>query len=161
MRNTSFAHLRDLDQRACRSSPSAPCGGARPRASGRRATSASASPSGGKKWVTADGVAAADGSSDTYALVTNTESRAGLLKVTAVFGDGTAPVEKLFAIGANQRFTIRGRQRFPEVIGKGYSFIIESIGATPVDIVVDHSTYFDMDGRFWAMGTTSPGSKIK
>ncbi len=84
-----------------------------------------------------------------------------MLKVTAVFGDGTAPVERLFAIGANQRFTIRGRQRFPEVVGKGYSFIIESIGATPVDIVVDHSTYFDMDGRFWAMGTTSPGSKIR
>ena len=34
---------------------------------------------GGKKWVTADGVAAADGSSDTYALVSNTESRPGLL----------------------------------------------------------------------------------
>ena len=55
---------------------------------------------GGKKWVTADGVAAADGSSDTYALVSNTENRAGMLKVTAVFGDGTAPVERLFAIGA-------------------------------------------------------------
>jgi hypothetical protein len=47
------------------------------------------------------------------------------------------------------------------VVGKGYSLIIESIGATPVDIVVDHSTYFDLDGRFWAMGTTSPGSKIR
>ena len=116
---------------------------------------------GGKKWVTADGVAATDGSSDTYALVSNTENRAGMLKVTAVFGDGTAPVERLFAIGPNQRFTIRGRERFPEVVGKGYSFIIESIGAAPVDIVVDHSTYFDMDGRFWAMGTTSPGSKIR
>jgi hypothetical protein len=116
---------------------------------------------GGKKWVTADGVAAVDGSSETYALVTNTENRSGLLKVTAVFGDGTAPVERLFAIGANQRFTIRGRHRFPEVVGKGYSLIIESIGATPVDIVVDHSTYFDLDGRFWAIGTTSPGSKIR
>jgi len=116
---------------------------------------------GGRKWVTADGVAATDGSSDTYALVTNTESRGGLLKVTAVFGDGTAPIERLFAIGANQRLTIRGRQRFPEVVGKGYSLIIESIGATPVDIVVDHSTYYDLDGRFWAMGTTSPGSKIR
>ena len=111
--------------------------------------------------MTADGVAAADGSSDTYALVSNTENRTGMLKVTAVFGDGTAPIERLFAIGPNQRFTIRGRQRFPEVVGKGYSFIIESIGATPVDIVVDHSTYFDMDGRFWAIGTTSPGSKIR
>ena len=116
---------------------------------------------GGKKWVTADGVAAADGSSDTYALVSNTENRSGLLKVTAVFDDGTAPVERTFAIGPNQRFTIRGRERFPEVVGKGYSFIIESIGATPVDIVVDHSTYFNVDGRFWAMGTTSPGSKIR
>jgi hypothetical protein len=37
----------------------------------------------------------------------------------------------------------------------------KSVGATPVDIVVDHSTYYDMDGRFWAMGTTSPGSKIR
>ena len=116
---------------------------------------------GGKKWVTADGVAATDGSNDTYALVSNTENRAGMLKVTAVFDDGTTPVERLFAIGPNQRFTIRGRERFPEVVGKGYSFIIESIGAAPVDIVVDHSTYFDMDGRFWAIGTTSPGSKIR
>jgi VCBS repeat-containing protein len=116
---------------------------------------------GGKKWVTADGVAAADGSSDTYALVSNTENRSGLLKVMAVFDDGTAPVERTFAIGPNKRFTIRGRDRFPEVVGKGYSFIIESIGAAPVDVVVDHSTYFNVDGRFWAMGTTSPGSKIR
>ena len=116
---------------------------------------------GGRKWVTADGVAAADGTSDTYALITNTEARAGMLKVTALFDDGTAPVEKLFAIGASQRFTIRGRTRFPEVVGKGYSFVIESIGATPVDIVVDHSTYWETDGVFWGAGTTSPGSKIK
>jgi hypothetical protein len=116
---------------------------------------------GGRKWVTADGVAAADGSSDTYALITNTESRPGLLRITAVFDDGTAPVERLFAIGRSQRLTIRGRQRFPEVVGKGYSLIVESIGASPVDIVVDHSTYFDVDGRFWAIGTTSPGSKIR
>jgi len=116
---------------------------------------------GGKKWVTADGVAAADGSSDTYALVSNTENRSGLLKVTAVFDDGTLPVARTFAIGPNKRFTIRGRDRFPEVVGKGYSFIIESIGASPVDVVVDHSTYFNVDGRFWAMGTTSPGSKIR
>ena len=52
-------------------------------------------------------------------------------------------------------------QRFPEVVGKGYSFVIESIGANPVDIVVDHSTYYDIDGRFWAAGTTSPGSKVR
>ena len=116
---------------------------------------------GGKKWVTADGVAATDGSSDTYALVSNTENRSGQLKVTAVFDDGTAPVARTFGIGPNQRFTIRGRERFPEVVGKGYSFIIESIGATPVDIVVDHSTYYNVDGRFWAMGPTSPGSKIR
>ena len=79
--------------------------------------------SGAKKWVTADGIAAPDGSNDTYALVTNTDARAGLLKVTALFDDGTAPVEKLFAIGASQRFTIRGRTQFPEVVGKGYSFV--------------------------------------
>jgi hypothetical protein len=116
---------------------------------------------GGTRWVTADGVAAADGSNDTYALISNTENRAGMLKVTALFSDGTAPIEKLYAIGPNQRFTIRGRQHFPEVVGKGYSFVIESIGATPVDVVVDHSTYFNIDGRFWAAGTTSPGSKVR
>jgi len=116
---------------------------------------------GGRRWVTADGIAATDGSSDTYALVSNTTGRAGMLKVTALFGDGTAPIERLFAIGPYQRFTIRGRDRFPEVVGKGYSLVIESIGASPVDIVVDHSTYWNIDGRFWAAGTTSPGSRVK
>jgi uncharacterized repeat protein (TIGR01451 family) len=116
---------------------------------------------GGKKWVTADGVAAPDGTNDTYALITNTESRVGLLKITALFDDGTAPVEKLYPIGPSQRLTIRGRSQFPEVVGKGYSFVIESIGATPVDIVVDHSTYWETDGKFWGAGTTAPGSKIK
>jgi hypothetical protein len=116
---------------------------------------------GGRRWVTADGSAAADGSDDTYALVTNTEARPGLLKVTALFDDGTTPVERLFAIGASQRFTIRSRDRFPEVVGKGFSFVIESIGASPVDIVVDHSTYWNIDGRFWDAGTTSPGSRVR
>jgi hypothetical protein len=116
---------------------------------------------GGRKWVTADGIAAADGSNDTYALVTNTEGRAGLLQVTALFDDGTAPVVKMYAINPFQRFTLRGRTQFPEVVGKGYSFVIESIGATPVDIVVDHSTYWNTNGKFWGAGTTSPGSKIR
>ena len=116
---------------------------------------------GGTRWVTADGVASTDGNADTYALVSNTEARAGLLQVTALFDDGTAPVVKLYPIGPNQRFTVHARGRFPEVVGKGFSFLIESIGAAPVDIVVDHSTYWNIDGRFWEAGSTAPGSRIK
>ncbi len=117
--------------------------------------------SAGHAWVTADGTSAADGSTDTFALVANTEGRAGTIRVTALFGDGTAPVERTFALAQNQRFTVRARQHFPEVVGKGFSFLIESVGTDPVAIVVDHSTYWTAGGEFWGAGTTAQGSRIR
>jgi hypothetical protein len=80
------------------------------------------------------------------ALVSNTENRSGLLKVTAVFVDGIMLVE---------RSSPSARTRSPSGAGalpggrrQGYSSS-STIGAAPVDVVVDHSTCFNVDGRFW------------
>lgn len=115
----------------------------------------------GRMWGLAEGVAAADGSSETFALVSNTTPQAGTLKVTALFGDGTAPVEKTVSIKPNGRLTIRARDLLPEVVGRRFSLIVESVGSSPVDIVVDHSIYWNSNGMLWGSGTTAPGTRIQ
>ena len=116
---------------------------------------------GGRKWVTADGVAATDGSSDTYALVSNTEGRAGMLKVTAVFGDGTAPVERSVrhrpqpALHDPRTAALpRGRRQGLQLHHRVDRRRAGRHRRRPLDLL-RHGR------RFWAMGTTSPGSKIR
>jgi uncharacterized repeat protein (TIGR01451 family) len=115
----------------------------------------------GVLWGTAEGFAAADGSSDSFVLIGNTSAQAGTVKLTALFDDGTAPIERSLPIAASGRLTVHSRNLFPEVVGKRFSMLVESVGASPVPLVVDHSLYWTIDGRLYEGGTTAPGSRIR
>jgi hypothetical protein len=49
---------------------------------------------------------------------------------------------------------------FPAAAGKGFGALIESLGATPVPIVVERAMYSDAGGVVWAAGTDALGTPI-
>ena len=115
----------------------------------------------GVEWATADGLAAADGSSDSFVLIANTSAQAGTVKLTALFQDGTAPVERTRAIAATNRITVRVRDVFPEAVGKRFSIVVESVGSAPVPLVVDHSIYWNLGNVMWDAGSSAPATRIR
>jgi uncharacterized repeat protein (TIGR01451 family) len=117
-------------------------------------------PGTGQAWGVADGIVTDNPGSEDYVLVANTSTTAGILKVTTVFDDGTAPIERILPIGPLVRSTFRMRTFQPEVVGKRFSVFVESIGANPVDLVVEHSNYWNTT-HFWGAGSSAPGSPIR
>ena len=49
---------------------------------------------------------------------------------------------------------------FPETIGKRFGMLVESIGATPAQIVVERAMYSDSGGVNWAAGTNALATKL-
>jgi hypothetical protein len=75
-------------------------------------------------------------------LIANTSASAGQVKVTLLFDEGTAPVSRVFPVGAQNRLTILVPAAFPEAAGKRFGTITESVGPTTLDLVVDQSIYW-------------------
>jgi hypothetical protein len=121
---------------------------------------AAGSPGTGHAWGIADGIAAADGSSETYVLIANTSARSGMVRVTTVFDDGTPAAVRDVTIAAEARLTLRMRTFQPEVIGKRFSVFVEAQGTTPVDLVVEHSSYSHTT-VYWGAGSSAPASPLQ
>jgi len=114
----------------------------------------------GTTWAVADVEHSGTKGTETYILIANTSAFSGQARVTLVFEDGTAPqVLPLVNLPANSRTTTYwlktggARQRF--------SAIVESIGATPAQIVVERAQYWDALGVHWAAGTNALGTKLQ
>ena len=81
--------------------------------------------------------------------------------MTLLFDDGTAAVAKTFSVPANSRFNVPGRRASSRPRrGRGFGALIESLGATPVPIVVERAMYSDAGGIVWAAGTDALGTPI-
>jgi hypothetical protein len=103
----------------------------------------------GVRWVLAEGEEAGARDAQTYVLIANTGSTAGRVRVTPLFDTGAgAPVE--IDLQPNSRTTVR-----PVMgpIARRFGTLVESIGATPVPIVVEGAFYWTVDGVSWAAGS--------
>jgi hypothetical protein len=102
---------------------------------------------------------------ETYILVANTSATAGQAKVTLLFEDGTPSVTTTVALPANSRKTIYPPWEFPSQFPAGshrtFGAIIESVGASPVPIVVERAMYNDALGIHWAAGTGAAATKLR
>ena len=50
---------------------------------------------------------------------------------------------------------------FPAAAGKVFGAIVESVGATPAQIVVERAVYYNAGGVFWAAGTNALATKLQ
>ena len=92
-------------------------------------------------------------------LLSNTSDFTGSARVTVHFEDGTTVV-RTFPIAATSRFNVDVRAEFPESIGKRFGVVVESLGATPAQLVVERAMYSDAGGVTWAAGSNALATRL-
>ena len=97
---------------------------------------------------------------------TRSLSRYGLSQVTVVFEDGTtAQLATPMSLAPHSRTTIPMGVAFPSVRGKRFGTIVESLGATPAQIVVERALYNDavINGQtvIWAAGSNAIATRLR
>ena len=113
----------------------------------------------GTRWALAEGEVGGPRDIDTYILLANTSATAGSVRVTLLFEDRT-PVERTFTVAARSRFNVDVRSDFPDALDRRFGAIVESLGTTPAQIVVERAMYWDAGGQFWASGTNALATKL-
>ena len=112
----------------------------------------------GTRWALAEGEVGGPNDTETYILVANTSLTDGSVRVRLLFDDGTT-AERLVTVRARSRTTIAGGS-FPAASQRRFGAIVESIGATPAQIVVERAMYSNANGVFWAAGTNALGTRL-
>ncbi len=99
---------------------------------------------------------------ETYILIANTSDAPATVKVTLLFEDGTN-AEQTYAGHPGQEPFQRARRarssRRPS--GTRFGAIVESLGTTPAQIVVERAMYWDAPGQPWAAGTNALATKLQ
>jgi hypothetical protein len=106
------------------------------------------------RWVLSGAESNAFANTRTYVLLANTENRAGTARLTILYPHATpasdpGPID--VSLPPNSRTTV-------EVPGSAYvsqptfGVLVESVGASPVQLVVESSTYRSTYGTQWLAG---------
>ena len=109
----------------------------------------------GLRWATAGGdVGETPANAETYILIANVSGEAGQARVTLLF-EGGGEANAVVPTPAGSRTTIDVRSVFPQAVGRRFGVLVESLGASPAQLVVERAAYWDAGGRRWAAGTNS------
>ncbi len=114
----------------------------------------------GTRWAIAEGEVGGPRDTETYVLIANTSAFAGTARVTVLFEDGTAPVSRDFPLAASSRSNVAPAADFPTTVGKRFGMLVESLGSTPAQIVVERAMYSDANGVTWAAGTNALATRL-
>jgi hypothetical protein len=114
----------------------------------------------GTMWALAEGASGGTDGAETYILVANTSAAAGRAKVTLLFEDGPA-AERTFDLAPTSRTNVAVAAEFPEAAGRRFGAIVESLGETPAQIVVERAVYTSAGGVRWAAGTNALGTRLR
>jgi hypothetical protein len=114
----------------------------------------------GRKWALAEGETGGGNGTETYILIANVSDRPGAANVTLHFEDGTT-ASKQISLAASSRANVQITVDFPQAINHRFAAIIESVGANPVDIVVERAMYSNVAGAVWSAGTNAVATKIQ
>jgi len=115
----------------------------------------------GTRWALADGELGGAASTQTYILIANTSSAFfGTARVTLLFEDGTT-VEKTFPLNRSSRFNVDVAAEFPAAAGKRFGALVESLGTTPAQLVVERAVYSNAGGVVWAAGSNSLATRLQ
>ena len=113
----------------------------------------------GTRWGAALGEVGGPQNRQTYLLVANTSPAPATARVTLLFEDG-ATVQKVFSLAASSRFNVDVAAEFPAAAGRRFAALVESLGASPAQLVVEEALYWDAGGIAWAAGTNALASRL-
>jgi len=114
----------------------------------------------GTMWGIAEGELNGPDLAETYVLVANTSATVANVRARAMSEDG-AIVTRSIVVAGNSRYTINTREVFPEMIGKKFGMVLESLGDTPAQIVAEVSVYLSADGITWSAGSNAPATRLR
>ena len=115
----------------------------------------------GTRWALAEGEVGGTRTVETYILLANTSTTAGVVRVTLLFEDGTSQA-KTYVLPPSSRTNVAVGPHFgPAVTGRRFGAVIESTGTTPAQIVVERAMYSDAGGVNWAAGTNALATKLQ
>jgi hypothetical protein len=114
----------------------------------------------GTRWALAEGEVGGPDEAETYVLIANTTSTVGSGRVTLYFEDGGS-TQRTLVLDPNSRTTVGVRAMFPEATNRRFSAVVESLGATPVQIVVERAMYTSPGGVTWAAGTNALATRLQ
>jgi hypothetical protein len=114
----------------------------------------------GTRWALAEGEVGGSAGTETYILIANTSSFGGDAVVTLYFEDGTS-AQRTFPLQPRSRMNVSASIDFPESINRRFGAVVESVGATPAQIVVERAMYTSPGGVTWSAGTGALGARIQ
>jgi hypothetical protein len=114
----------------------------------------------GPRWALAEGELGGPLSADTYILIANTSSHAGTASVTLYFEDRPS-VTHVVGLGPNSRTSVNVAAKFPEAAGTRFGAVIESLGTSPAQIVVERAMYTSPGGVTWTAGTNALATRLQ
>ncbi len=77
-----------------------------------------------------------------------------------LFEDGTT-TEQTFTLSANSRTNVNVEAEFPASANRRYGAVIDSLGGTPAQLVVERAMYSNSGGVVWAAGTNALATKLQ
>lgn len=113
----------------------------------------------GTRWALAEGEVGGPQGTETYILIANTSASVGNARVTLYFEDG-AIAQKTLPLLARSRTNVGVSAEFPAAAGRRFAATIESVGATPAQIVVERAMYTSPGGVAWAAGTNALATRL-
>ena len=80
--------------------------------------------------------------------------------MTLYFENGTTTARNI-PLAASSRTNVAVADAFPQAAGRRFGVVVESVGADPVPIVVERSSYATGSGAFWHRGTNAPATRLR
>jgi hypothetical protein len=113
----------------------------------------------GTRWALAEGFVGGPKQAETYVLIANTSAAAGTARVI-LYGENGMLGFRDVALAPESRTNVAISSFFPGAIGQPFSTIVESMGASPVPIVVERAMYESPGGVTWAAGTSVVATRL-
>jgi hypothetical protein len=114
----------------------------------------------GTRWALAEGEIGGAQSAETYILIANTSAFAGQARVTLYFEDGTSAARTI-DLRPRSRTNVAVSSVFAEAGGRRFASVVDSLGPTPAQIVVERAMYTSPGGEVWAAGTNALATRLR
>ncbi len=114
----------------------------------------------GTRWALAGGQVGGSSGLQTFVLLANTSATAGQARVTVYFEDGTT-AQTTVNLLANSRSNVSIGETFPTSNGRRFSVIVDSLGGSPAQLVVERAMYSNAGGVTWSAGTAAVATRLQ
>lgn len=114
----------------------------------------------GTRWAMAEGEVGGPASTQTFVLIANTSPTPGTVRVRLLNCSGNN-CSRTYEVLGNSRFNVDMEPEFPLIRGFQFSVVVESIGPSPIPIVVERAMYSNARGVTWAAGTNALATRLQ